>query len=90
MNAPTSFSAYLPGISPGIYCSADFDAVSEIAYAEAGLVLNVDQALVVFSRLAPRVRDTSCATFGSYVMRIREDAAERNRAIAALTGSMGF
>ena len=90
MNAAVSFSEALPGISPGIYGAADFKAVSEIAYAEAGIVLNEGKAMLVYSRLAPLVRDSGCATFGSYVMRIREDDAERNRAIMALTTNHTF
>lgn len=90
MNAPVSFSEPLPGISPGIYGAADFKAVSEIAYGEAGIVLNEGKAMLVYSRLAPLVRDSGCATFGSYIMRIREDAVERNRAIMALTTNHTF
>jgi chemotaxis protein methyltransferase CheR len=80
----------LPGISPGIYSAADFAAVSEIAHREAGIVLAEGKAMLVYSRLAPLVRDSGCATFGSYVMRIREDAPERNRAIMALTTNHTF
>ena len=80
----------LPGISPGIYSAHDFAAVSEIAHREAGIVLAEGKAMMVYSRLAPLVRDSGCATFGSYIMRIREDAAERNRAIMALTTNHTF
>jgi chemotaxis protein methyltransferase CheR len=90
MNAVTSFAESLPGISPGIYCAADFKAVGDITYAEAGIVLNEGKAMLVYSRLAPLVRDSGCATFASYVIRIREDAAERNRAIMALTTNHTF
>ncbi|MFM9937167.1 MAG: CheR family methyltransferase [Novosphingobium sp.] len=80
----------LPGISPGIYSAQDFAAVSEIAHHEAGIVLAEGKAMLVYSRLAPLVRDSGCATFGSYIMRIREDGAERNRAIMALTTNHTF
>ncbi len=80
----------LPGISPGIYSAQDFAAVSEIAHREAGIVLAEGKAMLVYSRLAPLVRDSGCATFGSYILRIREDAAERNRAIMALTTNHTF
>ena len=80
----------LPGISPGIYSAHDFAAVSEIAHREAGIVLAEGKAMLVYSRLAPLVRDSGCATFGSYILRIREDAAERNRAIMALTTNHTF
>jgi chemotaxis protein methyltransferase CheR len=90
MNAPTTFEQVLPGISPGIYDAADFAAVSEIAYREAGIVLAQGKAMLVYSRLAPLVRDSGCATFGSYILRIREDAAERFKAICALTTNHTF
>jgi chemotaxis protein methyltransferase CheR len=80
----------LPGISPGVYSAEDFAAVSEIAHREAGIVLAEGKAMLVYSRLAPLVRDSGCATFGSYIMRLREDAAERARAIMALTTNHTF
>ncbi len=80
----------LPGISPGVYSAEDFAAVSALAHAEAGIVLAEGKAMLVYSRLAPLVRDSGCATFGSYILRIREDATERNRAIMALTTNHTF
>ncbi|MGG2305073.1 CheR family methyltransferase, partial [Salmonella enterica] len=54
------------------------------------IVLPQGKAMLVYSRLAPLVRDSGCATFGAYVLRIREDAAERTRAICALTTNHTF
>ena len=85
MNTAIAAPDTLPGISPGIYSAQDFAAVSAIAHHAAGIVLADGKAMLVYSRLAPLVRDSGCATFGSYIMRIREDAAERGRAIMALT-----
>ncbi len=79
------FDLAVAGISPGIYAAADFHAIAEIAYAEAGIVLPEGKAMLVYSRLASLVRTSGCATFGSYVMRIREHAGERSKAIGALT-----
>ena len=90
MSATLAPPETLPGISPGVYSAADFAAVSEIAHRESGIVLAEGKAMLVYSRLAPLVRDSGCATFGSYIMRIREDAAERNRAIMALTTNHTF
>jgi len=90
MSAAVAAPETLPGISPGVYSAQDFAAVSEIAHHEAGIVLAEGKAMLVYSRLAPLVRDSGCATFGSYIMRIREDAAERNRAIMALTTNHTF
>ncbi|WP_298284256.1 CheR family methyltransferase [Novosphingobium sp.] len=82
-----AFDAALPGISPGVFDAADFRAIAEIAHKEAGIVLPEGKAMLVFARLSPLVRNTNCATFASYVIRIREDVAERRRAICALTAS---
>lgn len=90
MSAALSAPETLPGISPGVYSAADFAAVSAIAHSEAGIVLAEGKAMLVYSRLAPLVRDSGCATFGAYILRIREDASERNRAIMALTTNHTF
>jgi chemotaxis protein methyltransferase CheR len=86
----TTFSDALPGISPGVYGADDFRAISDLAYREAGIVLPEGKAMLVYSRLAPLVRDSGCATFGAYVIRIREDAAERTKTICALTTNHTF
>lgn len=90
MSLMEALDASMPGVSPGVYDEADFRAISEIAHAEAGIVLPPGKAMLVYSRLAPLVRNTGCATFGSYVIRIREDAAERQKAICALTTNHTF
>lgn len=90
MSSNSAFSETMPGISPGVYSVDDFRAVSEIAHREAGIVLPQGKAMLVYSRLSPLVRNTGCATFSAYVMRIREDAAERKKAICALTTNHTF
>lgn len=90
MSLAEAFDRTMPGISPDVYSADDFRAVSEIAHREAGIVLPSGKAMLVFSRLSPLVRASGCATFGSYVMRIREDAAERKKAICALTTNHTF
>jgi chemotaxis protein methyltransferase CheR len=82
--------AAMPGVSPGVFDEADFRAISEITHAEAGIVLSSGKAMLVYSRLAPLVRESGCATFGAYVMRIREDAGERQKAICALITNHTF
>ncbi|MGV3511375.1 MAG: CheR family methyltransferase [Novosphingobium sp.] len=90
MSLMDALDATMPGISPGVFDEADFRAISDIAHAEAGIVLPTGKAMLVYSRLSPLVRDSGCATFGAYVLRIREDAAERQRAICALTTNHTF
>lgn len=80
----------LPGVSPGIYNAADFHAVAEIVYGEAGIVLVEGKAMLVYSRLAPLVRKAGCGTFANFIARVREDAAERQRMVAALTTNHTF
>lgn len=90
MSLMQAFDAAMPGVSPGIYDEKDFRAISEIAHAEAGIVLPAGKAMLVYSRLAPLVRNSGCATFSAYVIRIREDAAERQKTICALTTNHTF
>jgi chemotaxis protein methyltransferase CheR len=90
MSLMDALDASMPGVSPGVFDEADFRAISEIAHAEAGIVLPSGKAMLVYSRLAPLVRDSGCVTFGAYVLRIREDLAERQKAICALTTNHTF
>lgn len=80
----------LPGISPDIYSAADFDAISQIAYTQAGIVLPQGKAMLVYSRLAPLVREAACQTFANYVARLHRDPVEQARAVAALTTNHTF
>lgn len=80
----------LPGISPEVYNASDFRAVAEIVYGEAGIVLVEGKAMLVYSRLAPLVRRAGCATFANFIARVRENAEERARMVAALTTNHTF
>jgi len=80
----------LPGVSPGVYNAADFHAVAELVYGEAGIVLAEGKAMLVYSRLAPLVRRAGCGTFANFIARVREDADERARMVAALTTNHTF
>ncbi len=83
-------SGALAGVSPGVYGTRDFEAISKIVYDGAGIVLPPSKAMLVYSRLAPMVRDTGSGTFAVYVDKIRSDPAERTRAIEALTTNHTF
>ena len=39
MSLMDALDASMPGVSPGVFDEADFRAISEIAHAEAGIVL---------------------------------------------------
>lgn len=90
MNLADAFIKPLPGISPGIYAAADFKAVVEIVYAHAGIALPPGKAMLVYSRLAPLVRESACGTFANYIEKVRADQSELNRAVAALTTNHTF
>lgn len=90
MNFAAAFSQSLPGISPEVYCEADFRAVAEIIYATSGNVLPDSKAMLVYSRLAPLVRETGSGTFSAFIQLIRDDLDMQDRAVAALTTNHTF
>ena len=90
MSALAEAFAKLPGIGKGVYAPADFEAVRKIVHQTAGIVLVPGKAMLVYSRLAPLVRNTGCGTFAAYVKRIEADDGERRRAICALTTNHTF
>lgn len=79
-----------PGISAQVYSRADFEAVRDIIYDAAGIVLPPGKATLVYSRLAPLVRDSGMQTFGRYIEHIRKDDAARRKTINALTTNHTF
>lgn len=80
----------LPGVSPDIYSDADFRAIAELIYAESGNVLPQGKAMLVYSRIAPLVRNSGSATFAEFVALIQTDAEQRKRAVDALTTNHTF
>lgn len=68
---------------------ADFQAVSQLAYEEAGLVLPASKKAFVYSRLQKRLRRLGLRTFEDYCSLLRqtnpEGEAERINLISALT-----
>jgi chemotaxis protein methyltransferase CheR len=90
MNIATAFSQALPGISPEVYSETDFRAISELVYASSGNVLPEGKAMLVYSRIAPLVRESGCGTFANYIAMIRSDLAQQARVVAALTTNHTF
>lgn len=90
MSASPATTKPIPGVSPDIYGAADFAAVAEIVYRTAGIVLPQGKAMLVYSRLAPLVRQAGCVTFSRYIEMMRADGEELNRAVAALTTNHTF
>jgi chemotaxis protein methyltransferase CheR len=90
MSLAAVLSQSMPGISPAVYGEADFRAISEIVYASSGNVLPKGKAMLVYSRIAPLVRESGCGTFANYVEMIRNDPVQQARAVAALTTNHTF
>lgn len=91
MSLAEAFSgAQIPGVSPGVYSDADFRAISRLLHQQAGIVLPKGKATLVYSRIAPLVRESNCGTFGEYLKRIANNAVETKRVIDALTTNHTF
>lgn len=90
MNIDAALSQSMPGISPVVYGDADFRAIAEIVYASSGNVLPKGKAMLVYSRIAPLVRESGTGTFANYIALIRSDPAQEARAVAALTTNHTF
>ncbi len=91
MNLAEAFSeAQIPGVSPGVYSDADFRAISRLLHEQAGIVLPQGKAMLVYSRIAPLVRQSNCGTFADYLKLIGGNAVETKRVIDALTTNHTF
>lgn len=80
----------MPGVSPDVYGEKDFKAVARIVHEEAGIMLPPGKATLVYSRLAPLVRNSGLVTFAAYIEMIRGNAEERRRTVCALTTNHTF
>jgi chemotaxis protein methyltransferase CheR len=54
-------------------------------YEASANVLPPNKSTLVYSRLAPRVRESGLGTFALYIERLKTDAGERHKAVCALT-----
>ena len=68
-----------------VYTMAEFEAISRMVYAHAGICLPPGKATLVYSRLIKRLRLCGVGSFAEYVALITDDNEERRRAIEALT-----
>ncbi|MXO71126.1 CheR family methyltransferase [Alteraurantiacibacter buctensis] len=75
----------VPGISPDIYSVADFERVSRMIHAEAGIVIGDAKRMLVYSRLAPLVRESGLGAFSLFLDSLPQQPQWRARTIAALT-----
>lgn len=67
------------------YRREDFEAISDMVHAHAGICMPETKAMLIYSRLTKLVREQGLATFADYVALIRTDTGQRGRAIEALT-----
>jgi chemotaxis protein methyltransferase CheR len=88
--AAASSPGLIPGVSPDLYREQDFVAISRILQTDAGIVLPRAKAMLVYSRIAPLVRESGAMTFSAYIDLIRKDPVARNRTICALTTNHTF
>lgn len=86
---PEQFTPF-PGVSAQIYGKRDFEAIRDMIYKRAGIVLPQGKSTLVYSRLAPLVRNSNSGTFSAYIQRIQTDAAECRKAVSALTTNHTF
>jgi chemotaxis protein methyltransferase CheR len=87
--ASEQFTAF-PGVSEQVYSRRDFEAIRDMIYSQAGIVLAPGKSTLVYSRIAPLVRDSNSATFSAYIERIKNDAVEARKAVCALTTNHTF
>ncbi len=83
------FTAF-PGVSEQIYSRKDFEAIRAMIYTQAGIVLPPGKSTLVYSRIAPLVRESNAGTFAHYIQRIRTDPEEARKAVCALTTNHTF
>lgn len=86
----TSNASHAPDIEPSVpggfaFTADDFADIANILRAEAGIDLGSSKSTLVYSRLAKRLRMSGLTSFAAYRERIRDDAAERQAMIDALT-----
>ncbi len=78
-------AALIPGVSPAIYCAADFERIATMMRRETGVVLDHRKRMLAYSRLAPLVRARGTTSFSAYLDIVEQDPRERTLAISALT-----
>jgi chemotaxis protein methyltransferase CheR len=89
LESSEQFTAF-PGVSEQIYSRRDFEAIRAMIYQQAGIVLPPGKSTLVYSRIAPLVRESNCGTFAVYIARIQNDAVEARKAVCALTTNHTF
>jgi chemotaxis protein methyltransferase CheR len=79
-----------PGISAQVYSREDFEQLRDIIYQVAGIVMSPEKATLVYSRVAPLVRDSGEQTFARYIAMIRKNEDMLRRTVNVLTTNHTF
>src|SRR3546814_9122708 len=85
MNAIAPVKNPFDGANDFVYNKDDFHALSELVYAEAGIVMPEGKAMLIYSRLTKYLRERAVTTFADYIAILNSDPDERRRAIGGLT-----
>ena len=75
----------VPGVSPAIYSKADFEMAASLIHKATGILLTDAKRMLVYSRLAPLVRESGCQTFSAFLQTIRFDPRRLEKVIGLLT-----
>ncbi len=67
------------------FSESDHRAIADMVYAESGILLPESKAKLIYGRLARRLRACGLTNFPDYLAMIERDAAEKARAVDALT-----
>jgi len=81
----TDSSTCVPGVSPEVFGTADFRRIAALAHDQAGIVLGDHKRMLAYSRIAPLVRNSGCATFGAFLDQLENDPATTDAVVSALT-----
>ena len=78
-----------PGVREFAFSAADFERVSKLIYAHAGISLSVAKQDMVYSRLARRLRETRLNSFAEYLALLeRGDKIEWEKFVNSLTTNL--
>jgi chemotaxis protein methyltransferase CheR len=64
---------------------SDFQSIADLVKTGSGIDLPRSKAMLVYSRLARRVRENKLRSFAEYCNLVRENSSEKSRMISALT-----
>src|SRR3546814_15887504 len=80
MNAIAPVKNPFDGANDFVYNKDDFHALSELVYAEAGIVLPEGKAMLIYSRLTKYMRDRAGTPFANSHAFLNSYPAKRQRA----------